>query len=80
MVVSLCDKMMRSLSCVGSSHSVKYPVNGRTRYIVQTKIVQPEIVQTKYVDLKRTKAGGTKVQTKHMVQSKYVELELTKLI
>merc|ERR1711890_12057 len=22
---------MRSLSCVGSSHSVKYPVNGRTR-------------------------------------------------
>lgn len=23
--------MIRSLSCVGSSHSVKYPVNGRTR-------------------------------------------------
>ena len=54
LVISHCDKMMRSLSCVGSSHSVKYPVNGRTRYIVQAKIVQP-----KYVDLKRTKAVGT---------------------
>ena len=49
LVISHCDKMMRSLSCVGSSHSVKYPVNGRTRYVVQPK----------YRDLKRTKAVGT---------------------
>jgi len=35
--------MIRSLSCVGSSHSVKYPVNGRTRELDEEHMLIKDI-------------------------------------